>query len=125
LASTWTRPWRGKKNVERVAIRHNDISFARLPAEFDGFTILHISDMHIDMNQGAMKRLAELVPDMSYDICALTGDFRGAMFGPFDAALEGLAQVRAGINGPVFAVLYRFHNSLNRRPAVSRHRVSE
>jgi uncharacterized protein len=97
--------WRGKKNAERVTIRHNDISSARLPAEFDGFTILHISDMHVDMNQGAMKRLAELVPDMSYDICALTGDFRGAMFGPFDATLEGLAQVRARINGPVFAVL--------------------
>jgi uncharacterized protein len=97
--------WRGKKNAERVTIRHNDISSARLPAEFDGFTILHISDMHVDMNQGAMKRLAELVPDMSYDICVLTGDFRGATFGPFDATFEGLAQVRARLKGPVFAVL--------------------
>ena len=43
-------------------------------------------------------RLAELVPDMSYDICVLTGD-------SFDAALEGLAHVRARLNRPVFAVL--------------------
>ena len=50
-------------------------------------------------------RLAELVPDMSYDICVLTGDFRGATFGPFDAALEGLAHVRASLNRAVFAVL--------------------
>ena len=50
-------------------------------------------------------RLAELVPDMSYDICVLTGDFRGATFGPFDATLEGLAHVRASLNRPVFAVL--------------------
>jgi len=96
---------RGKENAGRVTIRHNDISSGRLPAEFDGFTILHISDMHVDISQGAMMRLAELVPDMSYDICVLTGDFRGATFGPFDATLEGLAHVRASLNRPVFAVL--------------------
>ena len=96
---------RGKENAGRVTIRHNDISSERLPAEFDGFTILHISDMHVDISQGAMMRLAELVPDMSYDICVLTGDFRGATFGPFDATLEGLAHVRASLNRPVFAVL--------------------
>jgi predicted MPP superfamily phosphohydrolase len=97
--------WRGKRNAECVTIRHNAVSSERLPAEFDGFTILHISDMHVDMNQGAMKRLAELLPGMSYDICVLTGDFRGATFGPFDATLEGLGRVRARLEGPVFAVL--------------------
>src|SRR6516165_8329659 len=96
---------RGKKNAGRVTIWHNDISSERLPAEFDSFTILHISDMHVHISQGAMMRLAELVPDMSYDICVLTGDFRGATFGPFDATLEGLAHVRASLNRPVFAVL--------------------
>jgi len=45
-----------------VTIRHNDVSSERLPAEFDGFTILHISDMHVDMNQGAMKRLQSFFP---------------------------------------------------------------
>ena len=73
--------WRGKSNAERVTIRHNDVSSKRLPAEFDGFTILHISDMHIDMSQGAMKYLAELLPGVTYDVCVLTGDFRGATFG--------------------------------------------
>jgi uncharacterized protein len=96
---------RGRKNAERVAIRHNEVSFVRLPAEFDGFIILHISDLHVDMNQGAMKCLAELLPDLIYDVCVLTGDFRGATFGPFEAALEGLAPVRARLKEPVFAVL--------------------
>jgi predicted MPP superfamily phosphohydrolase len=35
----------------------------------------------------------------------LTGDFRGQTFGPFEAALEGVAQVRSHLVGPVFAVL--------------------
>jgi uncharacterized protein len=108
---------RGKRNAERVTIRHNDVSSQRLPAAFDGFTILHVSDMHVDMSQGAMKCLGELLPGITYDICVLTGDFRGATFGPFDAALEGLAQVRARMKGPVFAVLGN-HDTIRMVPGI-------
>jgi predicted MPP superfamily phosphohydrolase len=96
---------RGLRNAERVELRHNEIKFAQLPPSFDGFSILHISDMHADMNQRAMSRLIELVEEMRYDICVLTGDFRGKTFGPFEASLEGVARVRAHLTGPLFAVL--------------------
>jgi len=36
--------WRAKKNAERIQIRHCDIVLPGLPAAFDGFTILQISD---------------------------------------------------------------------------------
>jgi predicted MPP superfamily phosphohydrolase len=52
-----------------------------------------------------MSRVIELVDQMRYDICVLTGDFRGKTFGPFDAALEGVARVRSHLRGPVFGVL--------------------
>jgi uncharacterized protein len=29
------------------------VSFAELPPAFDGFTILHMSDLHVDMNEVA------------------------------------------------------------------------
>src|SRR5258708_10696556 len=95
----------GLRNAERVEMRHNDIKPAQLPPSFDGFGILHISDMHADMSQGAMRRLIELVDGLRYDICVLTGDFRGKTFGPFEPALEGVAAVRAHLSGPLFAVL--------------------
>jgi predicted MPP superfamily phosphohydrolase len=96
---------RGLRNAERVEVRHNDVKSERLPAVFDGFAILHISDMHVDISQGAMSRLIELVDDLRYDICVLTGDYRGKTFGPFDATLEGVARVRSHLKGPVFGVL--------------------
>ncbi len=96
---------RGLRNAERVELRRNDIEFGQLPPAFDGFSILHNSDMHADMSQGAMSRLIELVDAMRYDICVLTGDFRGKTFGPFDATLEGVARVRSHLTGPVFGVL--------------------
>jgi predicted MPP superfamily phosphohydrolase len=97
--------WRGSKNTELIQIRHNRIKLLGLPPLFDGFTILHISDMHVDMNPGAMQRLIELLQGVNYDICVLTGDYRGKTFGPFDAALEGLAGVRSHLKDPVYGVL--------------------
>ena len=97
--------WRGRKNAEKIQVRHNQILMKTLPRQFDGFTLLHISDLHVDMNEGAMRRLAELISDMAYDVCVLTGDYRGKTFGPFDATLEGLARVRSHLKGPVYGVL--------------------
>jgi predicted MPP superfamily phosphohydrolase len=42
---------------------------------------------------------------MTYDMCVLTGDYRGATFGPFDAALAGLALARTHLRGPIYGVL--------------------
>src|SRR5262249_34742285 len=67
--------WRGRKNAEQIQVRHNHISLKTLPSRFDGFTLLHISDLHVDMNEGAMRRLTELLPDLTYDVCVLTGDY--------------------------------------------------
>jgi predicted MPP superfamily phosphohydrolase len=97
--------WRGRKNTERVQLRNNDILSRRLPRRFDGFTLLQISDLHVDMNEGAMRRLTELLSGLSYDVCVLTGDYRGRTFGPFDATLEGLLRVRSHLKGPVYGVL--------------------
>src|SRR6202035_5095848 len=58
-----------------------------------------------DMSEGAMRHLVELARDLRYDICSLTGDYRGNTFGPFDATLAGMARVRAGLAGPVYGVL--------------------
>src|SRR6266576_2108272 len=77
------------------AIIRTVLRFAELPPAFDGFTILHISDLHADMNEVAMGNLIQLVRDMQYDLCVLTGDYRGKTFGPFEPALEGVAKVRA------------------------------
>ncbi len=96
---------RGRRNAERVVVRHNDVRFKELPPHFDGFTILHISDMHADMNEAAMRNLAGLVADLNYDICVLTGDFRGKTYGPFEASLDGVAGVLAHVKGPVYGVL--------------------
>jgi len=96
---------RGRRNAERLVIRHNLIKSRALPPSFDGFAVLHISDMHVDMNEGAMRRLGELVDGLEYDLCVLTGDYRGKTFGSYEATLEGMARARARLHGRVYGVL--------------------
>jgi len=73
--------------------------------------------MHVDMNEAAMQHLIELVDGMQYDLCVLTGDYRGKTFGPFEAALEGPATVRAHLKQPIYGVLGN-HDTIQMVPAM-------
>ena len=97
--------WRGRANAARVQIRYNDVRLKRLPPAFHGFTLLHMSDFHADMSDGAMRRLEEILPHLTYDLCVLTGDFRGATFGKFDDALALMRLVLPRVKRPVYGVL--------------------
>ena len=52
-----------------------------------------------------MRRLADLLPGLNYDLCVLTGDYRGRTYGPFGPTPSGLAQVCRYLKGPVYGVL--------------------
>ncbi|MGZ5871013.1 MAG: metallophosphoesterase [Bradyrhizobium sp.] len=109
--------WRARRNAERVTLKRNELKFASLPESFDGYTILHISDMHVDMSEAAMEHLNGLVDGLQYDICVLTGDYRGNTFGPFDATLKGVANVRAHLRQPIYGVLGN-HDTIQMVPAM-------
>jgi predicted MPP superfamily phosphohydrolase len=109
--------WRARRNTARVVVRQNDIVSRHLPAPFDGFTILQLSDLHVELNEPAMLRVSELVSDLSYDLCVLTGDYRFKTYGPFAAALDGVERVRRHLEGPVYGVLGN-HDTIQMVPAL-------
>jgi predicted MPP superfamily phosphohydrolase len=109
--------WRARKNAERILVKRNDVRFAELPPAFDGFTILHISDLHVDMNEVAMQHLIELVGGMQYDLCVLTGDYRGKTFGPSRKRPRTAAKLRAQLHGSIYGVLGN-HDSIQMVPAM-------
>jgi predicted MPP superfamily phosphohydrolase len=96
-------------------VRENRVGIARLPLAFDGFTVLHLTDLHLDMRPDMPHVLAERVRDVDYDVAVITGDFRARTHGPWRAALDGLEQVRAQLADPVYAVLGN-HDSLRMVP---------
>lgn len=108
---------RGLDNARNVALRRNHVASVRLPAAFEGFTILHLSDLHVDMCPEAMARVAALAQGLVYDLCVLTGDYRGQTFGSFDETLAGMARLRAALKGPVLAVLGN-HDTIRMAPGL-------
>jgi predicted MPP superfamily phosphohydrolase len=108
---------RARRNAEQVALKENVIAAPRLPAAFEGFTILHLTDLHVDLNPGAMARVAELARGLDYDLAVLTGDYRGQTFGPFEPTLEGLMRICRVLKGPVYGVLGN-HDSVRMVPAM-------
>jgi predicted MPP superfamily phosphohydrolase len=97
--------WIGRANASRVELRTNEIFSESLPRAFDGFTILHLSDLHADMSARAMVNVTRLVAECDYDLCVLTGDYRGHTFGDLGPCLAGVRHVREAIRSEVYAVL--------------------
>src|ERR1700731_4525437 len=44
----------GRRNAAGVELRHHNVSSALVPPNFDGFRILHLSDLHADISKQAM-----------------------------------------------------------------------
>jgi uncharacterized protein len=108
---------RARRNADQIAIRRNLLEFESLPPAFADFTILHLSDLHADISEGAMQQLIRIVGDLKYDICVLTGDYRGKTYGPFDISLKSILELRAQLKEPLYGVLGN-HDSIYMVPAL-------
>lgn len=108
---------RGRRNACNIQIVHNDVILPRLPPVFQGFTLLQLSDLHLDMDRDYPTALIERLRQVDYDICVMTGDFRARTYGDYEPALEALARVRAHIHRPAFAILGN-HDSIRMTPAM-------
>lgn len=97
--------WRGRRNAGKLLLRQNEIVSHHVPMAFDDFRILHLSDLHADMSQQAMACIVDLLPSLEFDLCVLTGDYRGKTFGPFSQSLAEMARMREALKGPVYGVL--------------------
>jgi predicted MPP superfamily phosphohydrolase len=96
---------RGRRNALAIEVRRNQVPLPHLPAVFDGFTVLQLSDLHIDMNAEFVDALIERVRPLEYNLCVITGDYRARTFGRFDAVLARLERLRPHLKGAVYCVL--------------------
>jgi uncharacterized protein len=108
---------RGLENARAVRVTRNTIASARLPAQFDGFTLLHLSDLHLDLSEDITQRILALAQGCAYHACVLTGDYRARTSGPHDATLAGMKRLRQVLRSPIFAVLGN-HDSVAMLPGI-------
>lgn len=107
--------WYGRRKTLDIRLKQNDIELPHLPAAFDGLTLLHLSDLHVDMYPEAAQALIQFVEKLDYDLCVITGDYRAWTTGAIDAAMAGMRSLCTVLKQPVYAVLGN-HDSIRMVP---------
>ena len=60
--------------VKSIAVTKYVVPMKKLPSSFNGFTILHLTDLHSKEYGHDQKRLLELIKRYNFDMVAITGD---------------------------------------------------
>ena len=93
--------------IRGVRVRHITMEFSDLPAAFDGYRLVHVSDMHVGTYRGwRAPMLAEAIDSIMAqhaDMIALTGDMQNARPMEIADVLPQLRRLKA--TDGVFSVL--------------------
>lgn len=108
---------RAQRNARTIRLIRNRLIVRGLPRPFEGLRVLQLSDLHTDMDPRITDAIAERVRNLDFDLCVLTGDYRARTFGPYEAALEGLRQIRLQLPDPIYAVLGN-HDTIRLVPGI-------
>lgn len=107
--------WYGRRRTLDFRVRGNEIILPHLPDVFEGLTLLHLSDLHVDMYPAATEALIGRVAHLDYDICVITGDYRAGTTGPIAEAMAGMRSVCTVLKQPAYGVLGN-HDSIRMVP---------
>ncbi|MCB0416029.1 MAG: metallophosphoesterase [Bdellovibrionaceae bacterium] len=73
---------RGKRNAQDVKLKEVTLEFPDLPEAFDGYRILHLTDLHLDFTPGIEHSIASAIKKIhgKVDLAIFTGDFREKVY---------------------------------------------
>ena len=83
---------------KRLVVREETLAFKDLPASFDGYRIVHLSDLHVGgyAASGMMEKLVSTVNGLDADMIAFTGDLVNSSPSELDTAVTAaLLSMRA------------------------------
>jgi predicted MPP superfamily phosphohydrolase len=96
---------RAARNARRIEVRRHEVVLPHLPPAFEGYTLLQITDPHVDMNEHVAGDIAAAVRELDYDACVLTGDYRAGTAGPMEPTIDGMRRICAVLRQPIYGVL--------------------
>lgn len=110
---------RGYQEFLSPVVRRNAFAIPGLPAALEGFTILHLSDLHLDLDARLAPVVAQAIAGLEYDIAVVTGDFNNFTVHMDDTALDEMARLVPVFTAPLYGVLGN-HDSLRDVPVLER-----
>ena len=97
---------RARRNFLDVRVVERECWLRRLPSAFDGFRLMQITDLHLDLDPALVEVVQRLVGLTPHDAAVITGDYRNGTDNDFASSvalttriLPGLAKERWGTLG--------------------------
>lgn len=87
----------GAERALRLQTTQLTVSHPDLPAAFDGYQILHLTDLHLDNLADTAVALANCIAKIDHDLCVITGDIRDNIHAPLEPLMERMEHVVAAI----------------------------
>lgn len=112
LSGFWNRALRNYFDIQVV---RNTVCIPHLPREFEGYTILQLTDLHADLHPDFPGRVKEIIAPLEYDCLALTGDFCTCTYSDHTGATTATIEIISGVEVPIYATLGN-HDSLAKVP---------
>jgi hypothetical protein len=86
---------RGVRNALDIRLRTIEVALSDLPKPFDGYRVLHLTDLHLDGLPGIDETICRVIRGHPADLVVLTGDYRWRVHGEHRPIVEPMRKIRA------------------------------
>jgi predicted MPP superfamily phosphohydrolase len=88
----------GRRRALDLRLVELDLAHPDLPPEFDGYRLLHLTDLHLDGMPELTDIITGLVRGKPVDLCVWTGDYRWRVHGAYEQVLPGIAAIANAVS---------------------------
>jgi hypothetical protein len=108
---------RGHRNYLNLRVVESPVRLTRLPEALDGFRILQLTDLHLDLEPALVRAIRKRLSGVGYDLTVFTGDFKNLTATPSEPAMALLKELLPSLQPPFFATLGN-HDTLDLVPSL-------
>jgi uncharacterized protein len=95
----------GYRNFLDIRVIESRLNHPRLPLALDGFRILQLSDIHLDLDSRITSAIQRKLEGLQYDLAVITGDFRNTTDSDHELSVRETLNLIPSLGRPLFGVL--------------------
>lgn len=96
---------RAHRNIFQIQVVEQEWVLPNLPAAFDGFRLLQLSDLHLDIDPDLASVIARAVRTCPHHAVCITGDYRNSTHKDAEPSMALMPQILEATEAPCLGVL--------------------
>lgn len=96
---------RAHRNIFDIRVVEQDWHLKNLPSAFDGFRLIQLADLHLDIHRDLAPAIARAVRQCPHHAMCITGDYRNTTNQNQEPSMALMPQILEATNAPCYGVL--------------------